>query len=114
MVHADRLLRSPATFRRLTGLTPAAFRRLLGEVAVAEAAARDRRAARPTRRRKGGAGRKSSLAPADRLLMLSVYYRTDVPHAFLGFLFGLDGSNAGRGNRRLEPLLAGVSRTPER
>jgi hypothetical protein len=114
MTHADRLLRTPATFRRLTGLTPAAFRRLLGEVAAADALARTRRATRPGRRRKAGAGRKPTLAFADQLLMLLVYYRTYVPHTFLGFLFGLDDSTVSRSNRRLEPLLAGVFRIPER
>ena len=114
MTHADRLLRTPATFRRLTGLTPAAFRRLLGEVATADDQARHRRAARPGRRRKAGAGRKPALPLADRLLMLLVYYRTYVPHTFLGFLFDLDDSNVSRSNRRLEPLLAGIFRIPER
>jgi hypothetical protein len=114
MTQADRLLRTPATFRRLTGLTPAAFRRLLREVTAADERARDRRAARPGRRRKAGAGRKPALTPADRLLMLLVYYRTYVPHTFLGFLFGIDDSNVSRSNRRLEPLLAGVFRIPER
>ena len=46
--------------------------------------------------------------------MLLIYYRTYVPHAFLGFLFALDDSNVGRCNRRTEPLLAGVFRIPER
>lgn len=114
MRHADRLLRTPATFRRLTGLTPAAFRRLAGEVAVAQDQAGTRRAARPGRRRKAGAGRKPSLPPADRLLMPLIYYRTYVPHTVLGFLFGLDDSNVSRSNRRLEPLLAGIFRIPER
>jgi hypothetical protein len=114
MTHADRLLRTPATFRRLTGLTPAAYRRLLGEVAAADGQARTRRASRPGRRRKAGAGRKPALPLADRLVMLLIYYRTYVPHTFLGFLFGLDDSNVSRSNRRLEPLLAGIFRIPER
>ena len=114
MTQADRLLRAPATFRRLTGLTPAAFRRLLGEVAAAGEQARTRRAARPGRQRKPGAGRKPALPLSDQLLMLLVYYRTYVPHTFLGFLFGLDDSNVSRSNRRLEPLLAGIFRIPER
>src|SRR3954469_20048264 len=114
MTHADRLQRTPGTFRRLTGLTPAAFHRLLGEVTAADEQARTRRATRPGRRRKAGAGRKPALSLADRLLMLLVYYRTYVPHTFLGFLFGLDDSNVSRSNRRLEPLLAGVFRIPER
>ena len=114
MSHADRLLLTPMTFRRLTGLTPTAFRRLLGEVSAAEDHARSRRATRPGRRRKAGAGRRPALPLADRLLMLLIYYRTYVPHTFLGFLFGLDDSNVSRSNRRLEPLLAGVFRIPER
>jgi len=114
MTHADRLLRTPATFRRLTGLTPATFRRLSGEVADAEVAARARRAGRPGRQRKAGAGRKPALPIADQLLVLLIYYRTYVPHVFLAFLFGIDDSNVCRGIRRLEPLLAGIFRIPER
>lgn len=114
MSHADRLLRTPATFRRLTGLTPAAFHRLLGEVTDADATARTRRASHPRRQRKAGGGRKPALPLADQLLMLLIYYRTYVPHTFLGFLFGIDDSNVSRSNRRLEPLLAGIFRIPER
>ena len=114
MAHADRLLRTPATFRRLTGLTPVAFHRLLAEVATADQRDRTRRASRSGRRRKAGAGRKPALSPADQLLMLPIYYRTYVPHVFLAFLFGLDDSNVSRSNRRLEPLLAGIFRIPER
>jgi hypothetical protein len=112
MTHAERLLQTPTTFRRLTGLTPVAFRRLLGEVTTADEQARTRRAGRAGRQRR--AGRKPTLPPADRLLMLLIYYRTYVPHTFLAFLFGLDGSNVSRSNRRLEPLLAGIFRIPER
>lgn len=46
--------------------------------------------------------------------MLLIYYRTYVPHTFLAFLFGIDDSNVSRSNRRLEPLLAGIFRIPER
>lgn len=114
MSHADRLLRSPATFGRLTGLTPLAFRRLLAEVTAADERGRARRARHPGRRRKAGAGRKPALPLVDRLLMLLVYYRTYVPHTFLAFLFGIDDSNVCRSNRHLEPLLAGIFRIPER
>ena len=114
MSQAPRLLRSPSTFRRLTGLTPVAFERLLAEVTTADSAARTRRGHRAGRQRKVGAGRKAALTLADQLLMLLIYYRTYVPHTFLGFLFGLDDSNVSRSNRRLEPLLAGIFRIPER
>ena len=46
--------------------------------------------------------------------MLLIDYRTYVPHAFLGFLFGVDDGTVCRTNRRIEPLLAGVFRMPER
>src|SRR5688572_12967847 len=114
MTHANRLLQAPATFRRLAGLTPVAFHRLLAEVTTAEQDARARRARRAGRQRKAGAGRKPALPLADQPLMLLICYRTYVPHTFLGFLFGLDDSNVSRSNRRLEPLLAGISRIPER
>ena len=108
------MLKTPATFRRLTGITPVAFQRLLTELATADQRDRNRRASRAGRQRKAGAGRKPALPLADQLLMLLIYYRTYVPHVFLGFLFGLDDSNVSRSNRRLEPLLAGVFRIPER
>src|SRR5262245_10967559 len=46
--------------------------------------------------------------------MLLIDYRTDVTHAFLGFLFGLDDSAVGRNINPLQPLLAGIFRIPER
>jgi hypothetical protein len=114
MSHTERLQRCPDAFRRLTGLTPDAFDRLLAELAPCYQAAEDRRKLRPGRQRKPGAGRKHALPLADRLLMLLVYYRTYVSHAFLGFLFGIDDSAVCRNINPLQPLLAGVFRVPER
>jgi hypothetical protein len=114
MSHAERLKRCPDAFRQLTGLAPAAFDALLAELAPRHAAAEARRKDRPGRRRKPGAGRKFALPLGDRLLMLLVYYRTYVTHAFLGFLFGVDDSSVGRNINPLQPLLAGIFRIPER
>jgi hypothetical protein len=114
MSHSDRLKRTPGTFRQLTGITPAAFDRLLAELAPRYQHAEGRRKDRPGRRRKPGAGRKHALPLADRLLMLLIYYRTYVSHAFLGFLFGLDDSAVCRNINPLQPLLAGIFRIPER
>ena len=91
-----------------------AFVRLLAEVTQAEERDRTRRANPSGRPRKAGAGRQPAPPLSDRRPMLLIYYRTDVPHAFPAFRSGLDGSNASRSNRRLEPLLAGIFRTPER
>jgi hypothetical protein len=114
MSHTDRLKRSPGAFRRLTGITPAAFDRLLAELTPRYEQADARRKDRPGRQRKPGGGRKHSLILADRLLMLLIYYRTYVTHAFLGFLFAIDDSAVGRNINPLGPLLAGLFRIPER
>jgi DDE superfamily endonuclease/Helix-turn-helix of DDE superfamily endonuclease len=114
MSHADRLRKAPKAFRRLTGITPAVFDDLLAQLIPRHEQAEARREGRPGRRRKPGGGRKHSLDLADRLLMLLIYYRTYVTHAFLGFLFGLDDSAVGRNINPLQPLLAGIFRIPER
>jgi len=114
MSHTDRLRRCRTAFRRLTGITPAAFDSLLAQLTPRYQQADDRRKDRPGRQRRPGAGRKFTLSLADRLLMLLVYDRTYVPHAFLGFLFGIDDSAVGRNINPLQPLLAGLFRIPER
>jgi hypothetical protein len=114
MTHSERLLRRPAIFRRLTGITTDAFRSLLPQVEAAWAEAQRRRRERPGRKRKPGAGPKPALAVADQLLVLLVYYRTYVSHAFLGVLFAVDQGTVSRHIARLEPLLAGLFRIPER
>jgi hypothetical protein len=114
MSHTDRLRNAPKAFRRLTGITPAAFDDLLAHLTPRHEQAEARRKARPGRRRKPGGGRKHALVLADRLLMLLIYYRTYVTHAFLGFLFGIDDSAVGRNINPLQPLLAGIFRIPER
>ena len=114
MNHSERLLRSPEHFRRLTGIAPATFRDLLAKVEPAWQAARAKGRKRRQRRRAPGAGPKHALGVADILLMLLIYYRTYVPHVFLGFLFRIDDSTVSRNIRDLEPLLAGIFRIPER
>ena len=114
MSHTDRLKRCRGAFRRLTGITPLGFDRLLDQLTPRSQQADDRRKNRPGRQRKPGAGRKHTLPLADRLLMLLIYYRTYVSHAFLGFLFGIDDSAVGRNINPLQPLLAGIFRIPER
>ena len=114
MSHVDRLKRSASSFRLLTGVTPDEFDRLLGQLAPLHGQAEARRKDRPGRTRRPGAGRKFALPLGDRLLMLLIYYRTYVTHAFLGFLFGVDDSSVGRNVNPLQPLLAGIFRIPER
>src|SRR5262245_55394868 len=114
MSHGERLQQTPDSFRQLTGITPAAFYRLRARRPPRYQKAEARRKDRPGRRRKPDAGRKHTLPLADRLLMLLIYYRTYVSHAFLGFLFGIDDSAVCRNINPLQPLLAGLFRIPER
>ena len=114
MSRANRLQNSPVTFRRLTGLSPKEFRRLLAELEPAWQRDQQRRRTRQPRQRKPGAGPPFALPLPDRLLMLLIYYRAYVSHVFLAFLFGIDESTVSRNIRRLEPLLAGIFRIPER
>jgi hypothetical protein len=114
MSHSDRLKRTPDAFRQLTGLTPTAFDQLLADLTPRHQEAERRRKDRPGRQRKPGAGRKHALSLADRLLMLLLYYRTYVSHAFLGFLFDIDDSAVCRNINPLQPLLASLFRIPER
>jgi hypothetical protein len=114
MSHTERLLRCPEAFRRLTGLDPGTFRALLPRVQRAWRDALDRRRRRPNRRRRPGAGHPFALAVAEQLLALLIYYRTYVSQAFLAFLFAVDDATICRAIRRLEPLLAGLFRIPER
>jgi DDE superfamily endonuclease/Helix-turn-helix of DDE superfamily endonuclease len=114
MSHTERLRRSPKAFRQLTGITPVVFDHLLADLMPRYERADAKRKDRPDRLRRPGAGRKHALDLADRLLMLLIYYRTYVTHAFLGFLFAMDDSAVGRNINPLQPLLAGIFRIPER
>ena len=114
MSQVARLKRSPRNFRLLTGVTPEKFDALLAELAPLYEREQARRRGRPGRRRKPGGGRKHVLELGDRLLMLLMYYRTYVTHAFLGFLFSVRDSTVGRNINPLQPLLAGIFRIPER
>jgi DDE superfamily endonuclease len=114
MNHTDRLRKAPKAVRQLTGITPFAFDELLEKLTPLYDQADARRKDRPGRARRPGGGRKHALTLADRLLMLLIYYRTYVSHAFLGFLFGIDDSAVGRNINPLQPLLAGIFRIAER
>jgi hypothetical protein len=95
-------------------LDPVAFRTLLPQVEQAWLDAQGRQRQRPGRQRRPGAGPKFSLTVSDQLLALLIYYRTYVSHVFLAFLFNVDGATICRNFRRIEPLLAGIFRIPER
>jgi IS5 family transposase len=98
MITYDLLAQSPKAFPALTGLTRDEFDRLF---VAFEAAADAHRAAcahtkRGSRKRKraAGAGHPHTLAPRTRLLLALVWLRVYPTYELLGWLFGLDKSNA--------------------
>jgi DDE superfamily endonuclease/Helix-turn-helix of DDE superfamily endonuclease len=108
------LRRQPETFRRLSGLSVEKFDELRHQLEPLYRAAEIKRRVRPHRQRAIGGGNAYKLNLEDRLLMLLMYYRLYITHAFLGFLWNLDDSNVGRNLRPLEPLLAQIFQIPER
>lgn len=114
MSHTARLKRNPAIFRRLTGITPEKFDDIIAKLRPRYDAWNERRLSRDDRKHRIGGGRLFTLVFEDRVLMLLLYYRHYITHAFLGFLFRIDNSNVGRNIRPLQPLLASIFVIPER
>lgn len=108
------LKKSPQIFRRLTGIGPDEFASLLAKLTPIYEEWNDERLSKKTRHRKVGAGGKFHLDLEGRLLMLLIYYRCYITHAFLGFLFQIDDSNVGRNINPLMPLLARIFKIPEK
>lgn len=98
MITYDRLAKTPKAFPALTGLTRDEFDRLF--MAFEAAAEAVRAASTHTKRdsrkrtRAAGAGRRHTLAPRTRLLSALVWLRVYPTYELLGWLLGLDKSNA--------------------
>ncbi len=114
MSHVKRLKRSAKSFRRLTGIGLKEFDQVVDELMLGYQEDNTKRLQKKHRQRAPGAGGQFRLRLEDRLLMLLIYYRCYVTHAFLGFLFGIDDSNVGRNINPLGKLLAGLFRIPEK
>lgn len=110
------LSRSPEVFRRLVGIPPEQFFSLSEKIRPLYEQAEEKRLHRlqPKRIRALKVDKQYKLSLEDRLLMLLMYYRLYVTHAFLGFLFGIDDSNVGRNMNPLQSMLAQFFKIPER
>jgi DDE superfamily endonuclease/Helix-turn-helix of DDE superfamily endonuclease len=97
MIRYATLRLTPKIFPALTGLTLEEFERLALALAAAHAGARAAstytKKGTP-RRRAAGAGAPPSLDRTDRLLMTLVWLRISPTYELLGWLFGLEKSNA--------------------
>lgn len=98
----ERLVRRPAAFRHMTGMTEAEFEALYWQAApLLEEERLERLSARPRQRAVGGGGQyKNDMR--NRLLMGLIWLRIYPIYEVLGFLFDLHKSNV---SRNLEPVL---------
>ena len=98
MITYARLTETPKAFPALTGLTRAEFDRLFREFTTAaeahRAASTHTKRGSHKRRRAAGAGHPHALDPRTRLLLALVWLRVYPTYELLGWLFGLDRSNA--------------------
>lgn len=105
--NCDTLSKTPATFYRYTGLSVEDFFVLADQIEPLWQEAEKRRLSRPNRKRALGGGRQyHGEQLEDKVLLVFVFYRLYLSHDFLGFLFGFDGTNAGRLIKRMEPVLS--------
>lgn len=94
MLTYDRLSKTPKAFPALTGLTRDEFDRLFEAFEAHRAASTHTKRGSHTRTRAAGAGHPHALAPRTRLLLALVWVRVYPTYELLGWLFGLDKSNA--------------------
>jgi hypothetical protein len=112
----DRLCRKPAAFPALTGVTREEFDRLFDDFAAAHhtrraAATHTKRAPRPLRRA-AGAGHPFALDDRTRLAVALVWLRVYPTYELLGWLFGLDKSNAWHNVRDVLATLEALATFP--
>lgn len=116
MITYDRVAETPKAFPALTGLTRAEFDRLFREFAAAADAHRAARThtKRGSRRlvRAAGAGHPHDLDPRTRLLLALVWLRVYPTYELLGWLFGLDRSNAWHNAQDVLEVLEGMTDFP--
>lgn len=114
MINLQKLYKNQKNFQRLTGLSPNKFQELLLKILPLFKEKELKKKLSIDRQRKIGGGRKAKLSLDGMLFALLVYYRTYSNHVFIGMIMGIDDSNVCRYFRKVEPLMAGIFRIPER
>jgi IS5 family transposase len=116
MLSYDRLTKTAKAFPALTGLTRVEFDRLFVafEAALVAHRAASTHTKRGSRRREraAGAGHPHALAPRTRLLLALVWLRVYPSYELLGWLFGLDKSNAWHNVQDVLEVLDGMTDFP--
>ena len=109
-----KLKSKPQIFKRLTGISVEKFEEVIKKLKPLYEHFDHERLNRPNRQRKPGAGNQYKLTLEERLMMLLMYYRLYITHAFLGVIFGIDDSNVGRNINPVQKLLAKIFKLPNK
>lgn len=107
-------MRRPASFTRLTGVTPEQFLELLSHIEPRRNLAHYASLLRPTRIRAVGGGNQFKLQGEERLLCTLLYLRQYLTMHVLGILFDLDEANICRNIHTYLPLLEQALPAPRR
>ena len=100
------IFNNSSKLKRLTGLDKDQFDNLCTQVSPLWQQAEAKRLSRSNRKRALGAGRRYFLSSIEeKVLCLLVWLKLYPSYWFLGFMFGLDASNAMRLCRRIKPLV---------
>ncbi len=101
------LSKTPIKFYRYSGLSLGEFLGLAEGIRLLWEEAELKRLSYLGRKRAIGGGRKYHLRLLeDKLLLVFIFYRMYLTYDFLAYLFGFDGTNAGRLIERIEPVLS--------
>ena len=97
MLRCERLLQKPRTFTRITGIKPEVFTKLVDKLDPLWKESERKRLSSKQRKRAIGGGRKYILDRIElKLLLILMFYRHNVTHEFLGFMFDVNQSSATR------------------
>lgn len=106
----QKLVNKPVQFMRFTGFYPGQFNEYAANIKPMWVEFEKKRLSSSIRMRNIGAGHPYHLSSFEDMLLLTlVFYRTYATHFFLGWLFGFDGSNAGRLVRKMTNVIVASS-----
>jgi hypothetical protein len=114
MLTYEKAIKSPKTFKAITGMTRPQFDLLYADVEKKYGETETYRLSKRPRERNIGAGHRFTLSLRDRLLMLLFYYRTYTTQIVCGMVFNVGQATVSRDIAYLEPAVRECTPIPEK